>query len=649
MRREIAVSIFASRCETSRPEAGSARRTSIGAPSPSCERARPTPRDLLERQAQRLGVGELAVEQAERRAQRGQLAVGELDRPQVVVLGRQRVELGLEEALGGLLDLKRDAEALELGAVGVEAPGERVLVHRAVALDLPLDLERRDRAAVGHEERDQRELADQLFGVLGHGHLSLVRGRLASRFPMRFPHFPPPSGPLLACWETAAAVIGAGTIISPIIKIVTTVAILGGDLLLHRRSRSSTRRRTTVEQRAVAAPPRRSSRPTPTRRRPSIEATRSARPSLRARPDPGGLAAMARGGEGRAARASRTPAKDIAQARSAARRSARGSPAASSRPQLRRLLREEPGCPGPSGDARRRGSADASSGPGTSREAMSECRRWPTSSCSVRVPLARQRGGFDMIGAGTIISPIIKIVTTVAILAAVYFFIVKPTLDTTEKAITNGAGFESARRSPTPWRPNVAGLDPRGTEAPEQGAEGLVGPDQGGLEAPRLHQRRRPATSTRSRPATRSSRPSPGAPAQGRRTSRGRSPMRSPRSSSAIALISSPDSSKSKTLEVLRDPLGGRPTSGSRRCRAGGASAAPPGPASSRAAAAIRSITSSSRSSALGQRAPRLGEDAALGVERAQLRLLEVGVELDLVHRRDHVRSRRPAGRGARR
>ena len=37
-----------------------------------------------------------------------------------------------------------------------------------------------------------------------------------------------------------------------------------------------------------------------------------------------------------------------------------------------------------------------------------------------------------MIGAGTIISPIIKIVTTVAILAAVYFFIVKPTLDTTE-------------------------------------------------------------------------------------------------------------------------------------------------------------------------------------------------------------------------
>jgi ABC-type transporter MlaC component len=37
-----------------------------------------------------------------------------------------------------------------------------------------------------------------------------------------------------------------------------------------------------------------------------------------------------------------------------------------------------------------------------------------------------------MIGAGTIINPIIKIVTTVAILAAVYFFAIKPALDTTE-------------------------------------------------------------------------------------------------------------------------------------------------------------------------------------------------------------------------
>jgi hypothetical protein len=39
-----------------------------------------------------------------------------------------------------------------------------------------------------------------------------------------------------------------------------------------------------------------------------------------------------------------------------------------------------------------------------------------------------------MVGAGTIINPIIKIVTVVAVLAAAYFFIVKPTLDTTNTA-----------------------------------------------------------------------------------------------------------------------------------------------------------------------------------------------------------------------
>lgn len=40
-----------------------------------------------------------------------------------------------------------------------------------------------------------------------------------------------------------------------------------------------------------------------------------------------------------------------------------------------------------------------------------------------------------MLGAGTVINPIIKIVTTVAILAAVGIFIVRPVLDTTENAI----------------------------------------------------------------------------------------------------------------------------------------------------------------------------------------------------------------------
>jgi hypothetical protein len=40
-----------------------------------------------------------------------------------------------------------------------------------------------------------------------------------------------------------------------------------------------------------------------------------------------------------------------------------------------------------------------------------------------------------MLGAGTVINPIIKTVTVVAILAASYLFIVKPVLDTTESTI----------------------------------------------------------------------------------------------------------------------------------------------------------------------------------------------------------------------
>ncbi len=39
-----------------------------------------------------------------------------------------------------------------------------------------------------------------------------------------------------------------------------------------------------------------------------------------------------------------------------------------------------------------------------------------------------------MVGAGTVINPLIKIITTVVILGAVYLFIVKPALDTTNSA-----------------------------------------------------------------------------------------------------------------------------------------------------------------------------------------------------------------------
>jgi len=94
-----------------------------------------------------------------------------------------------------------------------------------------------------------------------------------------------------------------------------------------------------------------------------------------------------------------------------------------------------------------------------------------------------------MIGAGTIINPIIKIVTTVAILAAVYFFFVKPALDTTED-ITNRAFDtgdqirediqESIRESTPPGANNIDVKIPKSAEKAQklgdcvQGAAGNV-------------------------------------------------------------------------------------------------------------------------------------------------------------------------------
>src|SRR5205823_1002017 len=74
------------------------------------ERRRLAPRQLLQRQPQRLRVGELAVEQREQRAQGTQLLVGELDRREVEVLGWERIVLRLVVALGGLVDLQLDAQ-----------------------------------------------------------------------------------------------------------------------------------------------------------------------------------------------------------------------------------------------------------------------------------------------------------------------------------------------------------------------------------------------------------------------------------------------------------------------------------------------------------------------------------------------------------
>ena len=60
-----------------------------------------------------------------------------------------------------------------------------------------------------------------------------------------------------------------------------------------------------------------------------------------------------------------------------------------------------------------------------------------------------------MLGAGTVINPIIKIVTTIIVLGAVYLFILKPILDTTNEAFDQfGGAFEGL---PTDFQEQVEG------------------------------------------------------------------------------------------------------------------------------------------------------------------------------------------------
>ena len=55
--------------------------------------ARPAEREVLQREPERLGVGELPLEQVERGLQRRELVVVELELGEEVVLGAQRVQL----------------------------------------------------------------------------------------------------------------------------------------------------------------------------------------------------------------------------------------------------------------------------------------------------------------------------------------------------------------------------------------------------------------------------------------------------------------------------------------------------------------------------------------------------------------------------
>ena len=135
----------------------------------------PAEREVLEREPQRLRVGELAVEVEERRLQRGELVVLQVEAVEEVVLGAEGVELLARELVA--LRVERHAERGELGAVGVEAPRERLVGHLRVALDVALDVARGQRSPLGHQEGDERELADELVGVVRHRVFELTAGR----------------------------------------------------------------------------------------------------------------------------------------------------------------------------------------------------------------------------------------------------------------------------------------------------------------------------------------------------------------------------------------------------------------------------------------------------------------------------------------
>ncbi len=133
--------------------------------------ARAAQREVLQGEAERLRVRELALEQVEARLERRQLVVGELERRQEVVLGTQGVELLARELVP--LRLERNAEREQLRAVRVEPPRKRLVGHLRVALDVLLHVPRGQRAELGHEECHQRQLADQLVSVMRHARASL--------------------------------------------------------------------------------------------------------------------------------------------------------------------------------------------------------------------------------------------------------------------------------------------------------------------------------------------------------------------------------------------------------------------------------------------------------------------------------------------
>ncbi len=138
-------------------------------------------REVLEGQTQGFRVGELPLEVVEGGLERGKLVVVQLEPVEEVVLGAECVQLLSRELVA--LGLERDAEGRQLGTIGVETTRERLVGHLAVPLDVRLHVTRGEQAALRHQERDERELPDELVGVVRHAGRELTaRDRSAAGF-----------------------------------------------------------------------------------------------------------------------------------------------------------------------------------------------------------------------------------------------------------------------------------------------------------------------------------------------------------------------------------------------------------------------------------------------------------------------------------
>ena len=128
--------------------------------------AGPAEREVLEREAERLGVRELALERVKGGLEGGELVLVEVELVEEVVLRAKCVELLARE----LVPLRGEghSQRSQLRAVGIEAAREGLVRHLRVTLDVSLDVTCRERAPLRHQERDERELTDQLVGVVRH-------------------------------------------------------------------------------------------------------------------------------------------------------------------------------------------------------------------------------------------------------------------------------------------------------------------------------------------------------------------------------------------------------------------------------------------------------------------------------------------------